>query len=304
VLTGERAADLPAVPLARLTTKRLEAFYRALSEAGLSPRTVRLVHSVLHAALKTAVRDRLLVSNPASGAELPRQARREMHALDRAGLARLLAASEATENRWHALWTVLATGGLRPSEALRLRWADVGADHVTVRGETKTAGSRRTVTLPAATMDALKWHRTRQEAEKIAAGAAYRDRGLVFANEIGGALAREHIAGEQLAVALKRLRPDPGAAGEPRGEERAQRLGRGFDERAPVERVLLFALPPLRGLAGIEGLERVVLPAARGIAATEQPHEIAGLAARGLALLNNGDGSNKGTAPANRATRG
>jgi integrase len=34
----------------------------------------------------------------------------------------------------------------------------------------------------------LKWHRTRQEAEKLAAGATYRDRGLVFANETGGPL--------------------------------------------------------------------------------------------------------------------
>src|SRR5690349_12677984 len=57
-------SDLAAVPLARLATKRLETFYRSLSERSLSPRTVRLVHSILHAALKTATRDRLIVSNP------------------------------------------------------------------------------------------------------------------------------------------------------------------------------------------------------------------------------------------------
>jgi integrase len=170
---------------------------------------VRLVHSVLHAALKTAVRDRLLVSNPASGAELPRQARREMHALDRAGLARLLAASEATENRWHALWSVLATGGLRPSEALRLRWADVSADAVTVRGETKTATSRRTVTLPAATMEALAWHKARQEAEKITAGSAYRDRGLVFANETGGPLDLKNATARHFKPLLTAYYPLP-----------------------------------------------------------------------------------------------
>jgi integrase len=186
VLTSE----LATVPLVRLTTAVLESFYAKLSDRPLSPRTVRYVHSLLHAALGKATRDRLLPSNPAAGATLPRQVRREMLVLDRVQLARLLASSEATENRWHALWCLLAHGGLRPSEALRLTWRDVEANRnrIVVRGETKTDGSKRTVTLPASTMEALAWHRGRQEAEKIAAGRTYRDRGLVFASQTGGLL--------------------------------------------------------------------------------------------------------------------
>jgi integrase len=41
------------------------------------------------------------------------------------------------------------------------------------------------VTLPAATMDALAWHRTQQAVEKEAAGSRYRDHGLVFAGQSG-----------------------------------------------------------------------------------------------------------------------
>jgi integrase len=180
--------DVAKVPLVRLSTRGLETFYRSLSDRPLSPRTMRFVHTILHAALKTATRDRLVVSNPAAGAELPRDARREMRSLDRTQLSRLLAASEATGNRWHALWCVLAHGGLRPSEALRLTWADVGADHVIVRGATKTASSRRTVTLPAGTMEMLKWHATKQQGDKETARSRYTDRKLVFANETGGPL--------------------------------------------------------------------------------------------------------------------
>ena len=201
--------DLATVPLARLTTKRLEEYYRSLSERGLSPRTVRFTHSVIHAALRTAARDRQIMSNPASGAELPRQERREMRALDRAQLSRLMAASEAMGNRWHALWCLLATGGLRPSEALRLTWPDVGADHVIVQGETKTATSRRTVALPATTMEALRWHGARQQAEKEAAGSRYRDRKLVFANETGGALDLRNAAARHFKPLLAAYYPLP-----------------------------------------------------------------------------------------------
>jgi integrase len=51
--------------------------------------------------------------------------------------------------------------------------------------EPKTSGSRRTVTLPAQTMHALAWHRTKQEAEKLAAGDRYRNAGFVFAGQLG-----------------------------------------------------------------------------------------------------------------------
>jgi integrase len=205
VLTSE----LAAVPLVRLTTLRLETFYAALSDRPLSPRTVRYVHSLLHAALAKATRDRRLPSNPAAGATLPRQIRREMQVLDREQLARLLATSEATSNRWHALWCVLAHGGLRPSEALRLTWRDVGPKSIVVRGETKNDGSKRTVTLPGSTMEALAWHGTQQEAEKIAAGAAYRDAGLVFAGQTGGPLDLKNAAKRHFKLLLTAYYPLP-----------------------------------------------------------------------------------------------
>jgi hypothetical protein len=84
-------SSIAFVPLAKLSTMGLEHLYAELSAKPLSARTVRLVHSVLHVALAKAARDRRVASNPASGAMLPRQARREMKALNRVQLARLLA---------------------------------------------------------------------------------------------------------------------------------------------------------------------------------------------------------------------
>jgi integrase len=200
---------IAVTPLAKLTTLALETLYKKLGQR-LSPRSVRMVHGVLRSALKKAERDRLLLRNPTTGVQgLPKQARREMHALNRRQLDRLLAISEATSNRHHALWCVLAEGGLRPSEALRLPWDDVGTNWVVVRGETKTASSRRTVTLPASTMTALAWHRTQQEAEKIAAGGSYRDMGRVFASQTGGPLDLKNVTARHFKPLLNAYYPLP-----------------------------------------------------------------------------------------------
>ncbi len=53
-------------------------------------------------------------------------------------------------------------------------------------GQPKTAKSRRTVPLTARAVVALKAHRKRQLEERIRLADLYEDRGLVFANEVGG----------------------------------------------------------------------------------------------------------------------
>lgn len=206
---------LGALPLGRVTTQDLEGLYTELRARGLSPRSVAMVHGVLRPALGKAARDQMILRNPATGAQLPRQERREMHALDREQVSIMLATSEALGSRWHALWHVLVNGGLRPSEALGLRWQDVRTERVHVRNalvvtrdgwqltEPKTKGSGRTVKLPAATMEALGWHRTQQEAEKLTAGTAYTDHGLVFASQTGSPLDLKNIAARHFKPLLK-----------------------------------------------------------------------------------------------------
>ncbi len=232
---------IAAVPLARLTIGALEEYYTAMAltgptgKRGLSPASIRGLHGLIYSALKKAVKDRLLLGNPAVGATLPgRRAERDpeavedsdgprFRALSREQARTLLATSAqppaaregmrknkkrwrytppGDRNRWHALWHVLLNGGLRPSEALALQWADVDwpANRVRItkalvgalaRGERwrfeppKRKASRRTVELPPETMDALRWHQLQQEAERLAAGTRYEDHDLIFAGPVG-----------------------------------------------------------------------------------------------------------------------
>ena len=110
---------LAAVPLAHLTGAKLTAHYRVLERsgrkdhkagAGLSPRTVRYLHTIISRVLRQAVKDGLLLRNPAEAATPPsaREAKApEMTCWSAGQLAAFLAWS-AQHSQNHPLWLVLA----------------------------------------------------------------------------------------------------------------------------------------------------------------------------------------------------
>ena len=127
--------------------------------------------------------------------DLPKPARTEIRVLSPEEVRRFLDAAES--DRWHALWVLLVTTGLRPGEALGLKWGDWDGNKLRVRRalvrisgqgwsleETKTRRSR-VVALPEMTILALEEHRTRQKRERLQVGSSYVDRELIFARSTG-----------------------------------------------------------------------------------------------------------------------
>ena len=204
----------------------IQQLYNAMTERGLSARTVRYTHSVLRSALAQAVRWRILAGNPADLVELPKMVRKEMRALS---------PSEATEflnairgDRWEPLWELLIVTGLRPGEALGLKWSDVDSDQQRIRiqrtlvreennewrlDEPKTPRSRRSIVVPASTMDTLRRHRAEQAEERLRKGEEYSgELNLVFANGRGDPLdyrvvVQRHFKPLVKAAGLEPLRP-------------------------------------------------------------------------------------------------
>jgi len=193
-------ADMQLQSVGPLDLDRLYAHLLAEGRAdgggGLSPRTVRFVHGVLSKAFADAVRKRLVLVNPCAAADAPSPKSTrppEPTTWTAAELATFLRQREA--DRHFALWRVLAMTGARRGEALGLRWRDLELDDGVLRvrqsvlpvgGEpifdtVKSDRSRRTVTLDAGTIAALRAHRARQAKERLALGAGYRDHDLVFA---------------------------------------------------------------------------------------------------------------------------
>jgi integrase len=182
----------------------------ALRDRGLSPRTVRMAREVLRNALAAAVdaRPPLLAVNPAVGKNiskgLPKTSDTERPTLPADRVADFLEVCRGDPTA--AYWVLLLFSGLRPSEALALRWGDVRGDSVSVArvlvwrpgteprfDAPKTDKSRRRVQVPTIVVKALGEHKRRQAAARLAAGVDWKDQGLVFCDEHGGPLQQQRM---------------------------------------------------------------------------------------------------------------
>lgn len=192
----EEAPPLGSVKMHQLSPEAIQTLYTWLSdERGLSPRTVQSLHAVLRSALNHAASTGAIARNPAQYAKPPRQVREEVKAMTEGEARRFMAAAEG--DRYHGLWVLLVTTGLRPGEALGLKWSDLEGDKIRVqrsltrRGvegwqlvEPKTKRARRTVALPSVTVRALQAHRKRQAEERLKA-EEWADHGLIFTTSTG-----------------------------------------------------------------------------------------------------------------------
>ena len=184
----------------------------------LDGRTVNYVHTIVHRALKDAVRWGRLARNPADAADPPRGGPKSdgVHAWDAATLREFLAVSGAHGDRLHPLWVLLATTGMRRGEAIGLRWSDVDLDAGRLRvvqtiiqvrskvtvGEPKTARGRRPVALDAGTVAVLREHRKRSIEQRMLVGPDFEEQGLAFHQPDGSCLKPEAVS----AAFVRRVR--------------------------------------------------------------------------------------------------
>lgn len=194
------APHLGHVVLARLTPHDVTKFMRRLLDDGKSASLVRHVRNTLRAVLTRAMKDGLVVRNVAALADAPRVVRNTAGFLSPDEVVRLLDATKG--DRLAALWILAIGVGLRRGELVGLRWQDIDLDTRTLRveqqiqrmkgrglvaTEPKSRESRRVIKLPASVVAALREHRARQAVERLAAGPAWTDTGLVFTTEGGNA---------------------------------------------------------------------------------------------------------------------
>lgn len=176
------------------------------NEKGLGPRTCRKAVEVLRNALEAAFADDLITDNPARS-KLVRRALAKYERAERqtVPVEKLGAFIKACDHeRLGPLWLLLLFGGLRPSEALALRWDDLHDNTVHVRrviidrdkmplqfAPPKSKQSRRVLVLPQVVVAALRRHRKAQATEQLAAGDAWSGQDLIFCDETGAALRQD-----------------------------------------------------------------------------------------------------------------
>ncbi|CAA9588808.1 MAG: Integrase [uncultured Thermomicrobiales bacterium] len=194
---------LGPVKLAQLQPAHVQRLCSTLLEEGLSPKTVRIAHGVLHCALAQAVSWDLVPRNVASLAKAPRVKRKEIEALDEVQARQLMASSK--ETRWEALIAVALVTGLRQGELLGLKWSDIDLDRGVVQvqrqlgrdgtlADLKNDHQRRSIDVPPHTVTALRDHKRRQTEERLLLGPEYTYQELVFCTHRGRPLGHRNVS--------------------------------------------------------------------------------------------------------------
>ena len=117
--------------LDKLQALDIQSVYGAMQARGLSARVVRHTHSVLHNALKQAVKWGLISRNPSDLVELPKVPHRERRVLMADEAQRFLEAADVMPHGLIFEFALLT--GMRPEEYLALQWSDVDFERGTAQ---------------------------------------------------------------------------------------------------------------------------------------------------------------------------
>lgn len=218
--------ELLSRKISRLSPKDIQDLVNELSARGLSPRTVRMLHGGIRTCLNTALRLGKVQRNVATLVDLPAKGHLEMRCFTTEEAQRFLAAAEAErvaheaaesdQACFAALFVVLLLTGIRPGEALALRWSDIDGGYLRVqRAATVGAGNRkliastktgrsRVIPIGDRVLRALQQHRVRQAKWRLKIGDLYKDQGVIFANEFGGLLDAQNIVNRHFKPLLRR----------------------------------------------------------------------------------------------------
>ena len=196
------------IPLQQLTATHIQAYYtekltsgRRDGQGGLSPRTVRHHHRLLHVLLESAVKLQLVQRNVSDSVDAPKFRPKEMRTFSQDDMLTFLESVKQTEY-YPVFYTALFTG-MRRSELLAIRWSDVDldlgvisinrslhhlADKSFVFQPPKTAKSRRQVPLAPSNSIVLRKHLEGQRIARLLIGQPINDDDLLFCQVNGSPL--------------------------------------------------------------------------------------------------------------------
>ena len=193
------------IRLDALNAHTVQHFYNELAKpskpdaAPLSAKSIKNIHGVLHKALQQAVLLNYIRYNPTTACVLPKIVKKEIHPLTDQQTAQLLNLLKGS--KYEIPLTVDLFTGLREGELLGLIWDCVDFEKGTIlvnkqlRRSQRKGGTyyfsppknnkSRTITPAPYVMKLLQAQKVQQARQRLMAGPAWEDSGLVFTNEFG-----------------------------------------------------------------------------------------------------------------------
>lgn len=221
---------LGAVRLDMLDAPTIQAAYIKLLRPsknhpkGLSPKTIKNIHGVLHKALRQAVLIGYIRFNPADACVLPRIEKAKIVPFDDDQVALFLKETQGT--RFEAIFVTTLFTGVREGEILGLTWdcVDFERSIITIDKQMQLHQEKgckayhlvptkndkmRTIVAAPTVMTLLKRHRMVQAQQKLMVGAAWGNTdNLVFTDALGNPLMKSTVYREFKKVAAAIGRPD------------------------------------------------------------------------------------------------
>jgi len=190
------------VKLTKLTGDQLQTMCNTLLEKR-KPSTVHAMLTILATAFNDAIKWQRLSHNPCKGVILPQAERHEAMTLSGEQAQSLLTAAKG--HRLEGFLHLALATGLRKGELLALKWSDIDFETRLLKvsrnaaylpdeetghyqmseGTPKSRAGRRTIRLPQFAVNALKEHKIKQLEQRLQAGSAWNDPGLIFSNHRG-----------------------------------------------------------------------------------------------------------------------
>ncbi len=168
------------IPLARLSPRALESYYARRLGSGLSPTTVNHHHRMIHKAIQDAVRQDLIIQNPAAAAQAPKRAQTRPDVWTESQTLLFLSEAKAS-SAYHPVYSFIVGTGGRVGEALGLSWQNLDLrecvahiDQTLQRARgggyflkgPKSLHSRRSIPLSPEIVEILRNHQGWQDAER------------------------------------------------------------------------------------------------------------------------------------------
>lgn len=209
-------ADFAEKTLDKIKPVHVQALYDALTKTH-SPRTVQYTNTILSSALERAVALEYINRNPCKLTTRPIKKRKPFNIFNVEESRRFLEA--ASRHKYHVLWVVALTLGLRPEEYQALQWKDFDKENGTLKIErtyyesrterfwrfedVKSDSSRRNLHLSVSQIELLEVQRKRVAAIKAEQGENFTDFDLIFPSEAGSPLRLNNLTNRHFRPLLK-----------------------------------------------------------------------------------------------------
>jgi len=208
--------DFGSIQLSQLRPEHLQKHYSTRLKGGLSARTIRYHHALIHIALQTAVKWGLVSRNVADSVEPPKFKRSQMQTWNEDEVNCFLETAKGTQ--YHALFYTALFTGMRRSELLALRWQDIDfiysqiyvnrslhhlKDGSYVFTTPKSERSRRTIALPPSAFLALNEYREVKDSDALLLDKPITDTDLVFSSIEGKPLRPNTVTRAWSMLAVK-----------------------------------------------------------------------------------------------------